>query len=68
MTAPCEAEARSAVTVRYADRPSLPATPNREFRLLVNEDLGCLDVTQFVGLIPPGARRCTATPTTRSST
>jgi mannose-6-phosphate isomerase-like protein (cupin superfamily) len=54
VTAPCEGHARSAVTVRYADRPSLPATPNREFRLLVDEDLGCLDVTQFVGSIPPG--------------
>jgi mannose-6-phosphate isomerase-like protein (cupin superfamily) len=54
VTAPCEGEERSQVTVRYADRPALPATPNREFRLLVNEDLGCLDVTQFVGLIPPG--------------
>jgi mannose-6-phosphate isomerase-like protein (cupin superfamily) len=54
VTAPCEGERRSQVTVRYADRPSLPAAPNREFRLLVNEDLGCLDVTQFVGLIPPG--------------
>jgi mannose-6-phosphate isomerase-like protein (cupin superfamily) len=42
------------VTVRYADRPALPATPNREFRLLVDEDAGCVDVTQFVGLIPPG--------------
>jgi mannose-6-phosphate isomerase-like protein (cupin superfamily) len=42
------------VTVRYADRESLPATPNREFRFLVNEDAGCLDVTQFVGTIPPG--------------
>jgi mannose-6-phosphate isomerase-like protein (cupin superfamily) len=54
VTAPCEGERRSQVTVRYADRESLPATPNREFRLLVNEDLGCLDVTQFVGTIPPG--------------
>jgi mannose-6-phosphate isomerase-like protein (cupin superfamily) len=54
VTAPCEGESRSQVTVRYADRPALPATPNREFRLLVNEDLGCLDVTQFVGLIPRG--------------
>jgi mannose-6-phosphate isomerase-like protein (cupin superfamily) len=54
VTAPCEGSARSQVTVRYADRPSLPASPNREFRLLVNEDAGCLDVTQFVGLIPPG--------------
>jgi len=54
VTAPCEGSDRSQVTVRYADRPTLPATPNREFRLLVNEDAGCLDVTQFVGLIPPG--------------
>jgi quercetin dioxygenase-like cupin family protein len=42
------------VTVRYADQESLPATPNREFRYLVNQDAGCLDVTQFVGVIPPG--------------
>ena len=42
------------VTVRYEDRPSLPASPNREFRFLVDEDMGCRDVTQFVGIIPPG--------------
>jgi quercetin dioxygenase-like cupin family protein len=42
------------VIVRYADQPVLPATPNREFRYLVNQDAGCLDVTQFVGIIPPG--------------
>jgi mannose-6-phosphate isomerase-like protein (cupin superfamily) len=54
VTAPCEDSRRSHVTVRYADRPVLPATPNREFRLLVDKDSGCLDVTQFVGLIPPG--------------
>lgn len=42
------------VTVRYADQPALPASPNREFRYLVNQDAGCLDVTQFVGVIPPG--------------
>ena len=41
-------------TVRYADRPALPASPNREFRYLVNQDIGCPDVTQFVGIIPPG--------------
>jgi mannose-6-phosphate isomerase-like protein (cupin superfamily) len=41
-------------TVRYADRPALEAGADREFRYLVNQDLGCLDVTQFVGLIPPG--------------
>jgi mannose-6-phosphate isomerase-like protein (cupin superfamily) len=54
VSAPCISEQRSQVTVRYADRESLPATPNREFRFLVNEDFGCLDVTQFVGMIPPG--------------
>ena len=42
------------VTVRYADRPALPASPNREFRFLVDDEAGCHDVTQFVGVIPPG--------------
>jgi mannose-6-phosphate isomerase-like protein (cupin superfamily) len=42
------------VTVRFDEQPALPATPNREFRYLVNQDAGCLDVTQFVGVIPPG--------------
>jgi len=41
-------------TVRYADRPALEAGVDREFRYLVNQDVGCLDITQFVGLIPPG--------------
>lgn len=41
-------------TVRFADREPLPAKPDREFRYLVNQDLGCSDVTQFIGLIPPG--------------
>ena len=41
-------------TVRWSDQPALPASPNREFRFLVNQDAGCLDVTQFVGVIPPG--------------
>lgn len=54
VSAPCVRAERSQVTVRYADREELPATPNRVFRLLVNEDAGCLDVTQFVGTIPPG--------------
>ena len=54
VSAPCKGQRRSQVTVRYADRPVMLATPNREFRLLVNEDSGCLDVTQFVGTIPPG--------------
>jgi mannose-6-phosphate isomerase-like protein (cupin superfamily) len=54
VSAPCAASERTQVTVRYSDRPVLPASPNREFRYLVNEDAGCLDVTQFVGTIPPG--------------
>jgi mannose-6-phosphate isomerase-like protein (cupin superfamily) len=57
VTAPREESAPASdrqVTVRFADRPALPASPNREFRFLVNQDLGCRDVTQFVGLIPPG--------------
>jgi mannose-6-phosphate isomerase-like protein (cupin superfamily) len=41
-------------TIRWTDRPSLPASPNREFRFLVNEDVGCHDITQFVGVIPSG--------------
>jgi peroxiredoxin/uncharacterized cupin superfamily protein len=45
---------RRQVTVRYADRPALPASPNREFRYLVDHETGCRDVTQFVGVIPPG--------------
>jgi mannose-6-phosphate isomerase-like protein (cupin superfamily) len=41
-------------TVRYADQPPLKAGADREFRYLVNQDVGCLDATQFVGVIPPG--------------
>jgi mannose-6-phosphate isomerase-like protein (cupin superfamily) len=41
------------VVVRYADQAPLGATANREFRFLVNQDAGCLEVTQFVGEIPP---------------
>jgi mannose-6-phosphate isomerase-like protein (cupin superfamily) len=41
-------------TVRYADRPVLRAGEDREFRYLVNQDVGCLDLTQFVGTIAPG--------------
>jgi mannose-6-phosphate isomerase-like protein (cupin superfamily) len=55
VTAPAEADGeRTAVTVRYADRPALGAGKDREFRYLVNQDVGCRDVTQFVGTIPPG--------------
>jgi mannose-6-phosphate isomerase-like protein (cupin superfamily) len=42
------------VVVRYADRPTLPATRDRDFRYLVDVDAGCEDATQFLGTIRPG--------------
>ena len=41
------------VVVRFADRPELRADTNRTFRYLVNQDAGCLDATQFVGIVEP---------------
>ncbi len=41
-------------TVRYADRPTLPASGDREFRYLADEEVGSRDVTQFLGVIAPG--------------
>jgi mannose-6-phosphate isomerase-like protein (cupin superfamily) len=41
------------VTVRSADQPELPASSERTFRYLVNEDAGCYDVTQFLGIVQP---------------
>jgi mannose-6-phosphate isomerase-like protein (cupin superfamily) len=41
------------VVVRFADRPELRADAKRTFRYLVNEDAGCLDATQFVGIVEP---------------
>jgi mannose-6-phosphate isomerase-like protein (cupin superfamily) len=41
------------VTVRLADQPELPASTERTFHYLVNEDVGCLDVTQFLGIVQP---------------
>ena len=40
-------------TVRFADQPELTASVERTFRYLVNEDAGCLDVTQFIGIVQP---------------
>ena len=37
------------VTVRFDDQPELEASVERSFRYLVNEDVGCFDVTQFLG-------------------
>ena len=41
------------VIVRFADRPELRADAKRTFRYLVNQDAGCVDATQFVGLVEP---------------
>ena len=41
------------VIVRFGDRPELRADAKRTFRYLVNQDAGCMDATQFVGLVEP---------------
>jgi len=41
------------VVVRFADRPELRADAKRTFRYLVNQDAGCMDATQFVGIVQP---------------
>ncbi len=41
------------VTVRFADQPELRADAKRTFRYLVNQDAGCAEVTQFVGIVEP---------------
>ena len=48
-----EAAGQRKVTVRYEDQPELPASSERTFRYLVNEDAGCFDVTQFLGSVQP---------------
>jgi quercetin dioxygenase-like cupin family protein len=45
--------ARRKVTVRCEDQPELEASPERRYRYLVNEDVGCADVTQFFGIVDP---------------
>jgi mannose-6-phosphate isomerase-like protein (cupin superfamily) len=41
------------VVVRFADQPELRADAKRTFRYLVNEDAGCRDATQFIGIVEP---------------
>jgi mannose-6-phosphate isomerase-like protein (cupin superfamily) len=41
------------VIVRFVDRAELRADENRTFRYLVNQDAGCMDATQFVGIVQP---------------
>ena len=49
-SAGCEARK---VTVRFEDQPDLEASEERRFRYLINEDAGCADVTQFLGVVQP---------------
>jgi len=47
------AEQRRKRTIRFDDQPEHTASVERTFRYLVNEDAGCLDVTQFIGIVQP---------------
>jgi len=46
-------EERRKKLVRFDDQPELTASVERTFRYLINEDAGCLDVTQFMGIVQP---------------
>ena len=54
-TVPVEQVYRSPrqLIVRFADQPELRADAKRTFRYLVNQDAGCMDATQFVGIVEP---------------
>jgi mannose-6-phosphate isomerase-like protein (cupin superfamily) len=41
------------VIVRFADQPELRADAKRTFRYLINQDAGCMDATQFMGIVEP---------------
>jgi mannose-6-phosphate isomerase-like protein (cupin superfamily) len=47
------AEDRRRVLVRFDDQPEHTASVERTFRYLINQDVGCRDVTQFVGVVQP---------------
>jgi mannose-6-phosphate isomerase-like protein (cupin superfamily) len=40
--------------VRFEDQPTERAGDGRWFRVLVDTSVGCEQVTQFIGFIPPG--------------
>lgn len=46
-------EGRRKRTIRFDEQPEHTASVERTFRYLVNEDAGCLDVTQFIGIVQP---------------
>jgi mannose-6-phosphate isomerase-like protein (cupin superfamily) len=54
-TVPVEQVYRSPreVIVHFADQPELRADAKRTFRYLVNQDAGCMDATQFMGIVEP---------------
>jgi len=41
------------IAIRFDEQPELRADAKRTFRYLVNQEAGCLDVTQFVGIVEP---------------
>ena len=46
-------EQRRKVTIRFDDQEEHTASVERTFRYLINEAAGCLDVTQFIGIVQP---------------
>jgi (S)-ureidoglycine aminohydrolase len=46
-------DSRRKKTIRFDDQQEHTASVERTFRYLVNEDAGCLDVTQFIGIVQP---------------
>ncbi|HWL34431.1 MAG TPA: cupin domain-containing protein [Gaiellaceae bacterium] len=54
-TVPVEQVYRSPreVIVRFDDQAELRADAKRTFRYLVNQDAGCMDATQFMGIVEP---------------
>ena len=53
LTSPLSQAPPLSAMVRLADRPALP-TADRWYRVLVDDEVGSTQVTQFVGSIPPG--------------
>lgn len=53
LESPAESSDQSTPIVRLADRRALP-TADRWYRVLVDDEVGSEQVTQFVGSIPPG--------------
>ena len=50
---PLDAREQTPLIVKLADRKALP-TADRWYRVLVDDEIGSTQVTQFVGSIPPG--------------